>query len=1045
MSAYHYNAFISYRRTAHDMAVAKEVQHSLERFRVPAAIRRATGRENINRIFRDQEELAITSDLSGRIEAALEASEYLIVICSPGYTESAWCLKELETFLRLRGPERVLCVLSEGEPPFVFPDILLHRTEELTAEDGSRVTVEVRKEPLACDYRGDFRKARRTELPRLAAVLLGCGYDELVMRRERYRRRRLAGIFSGAAVLAIAAISYLLWSNAQISRSYRASQISESRLLAMKSLDAFDEQDRYLALNAALEALTGGGERPVTDEAQYALSQASFAYFTPYHWLETWRVDDVNDITAFFLSRDQKTLVCMDRTGRFRSFALETREELCSFRAAENTVPVTPIEGRDGELLCYDGANVVSVNYMNGRVNWKLPLKYQRIGGVARSGDGAFIAAADSFAVQILTAEGEPYLSLPLPEDSPGYITELLWSPDDSRIAVKLKLSGESAYGVGVFRVDTSEYYPPREYTRTVDLFQFDPENVLYLLGGAQDGASMRVGGTTVLTANSCAFTAIRDGETLWTRQVSAAKLSETCSLHVRRQPAKRITLAVGSRIFIFDAGGESLGEMDTRRDILTLMNADEAGVSLITWDGELGTVYPDTGNSVMERFFPAELDRVEVVDGGSVADLGYIVLHDGDLGIYEGVWDENVSVFDGEGSLTRPDGYLRSGNQLMLMTDGAFRFYRLDTREQTAVLTPDAGKAWHPLTTTGNTAYLLGVSGEDGIFSILTLDLESGQALREERLEAYDYFVRSGLLHAPFTQGDRMYLDSFYASVSPVAVQGNRVYLHDREDCNRIRIVNLESLETETLDLSPALGETRMLVYEETSFPLPSPLAVSPDGALIFSAYTDLNDGSRHAVLIRVEDGVMTELPGEPDDLSSVAFTQDGIIYAGARELYVCGTDGELRRTIPFTGDNAISFAWNRGRLYCVFPDGTLAVYGEDGEVIRTVPLSFNLSMDIISGKDFHYEFTPTRLYLSCGGVMNAVMLDSNGETAVYYADSVVTHFSDREELLVCGYDPERTAQSGDMRCYPGVFREYSVEELIARAREQLEQYEPF
>ena len=61
MNEQRYNAFISYRRTEHDTAVAKEIQNSLERFRVPRGIRSSSGKERIDRIFRDQEELSITS------------------------------------------------------------------------------------------------------------------------------------------------------------------------------------------------------------------------------------------------------------------------------------------------------------------------------------------------------------------------------------------------------------------------------------------------------------------------------------------------------------------------------------------------------------------------------------------------------------------------------------------------------------------------------------------------------------------------------------------------------------------------------------------------------------------------------------------------------------------------------------------------------------------------------------------------------------------------------------------------------------------------
>ena len=1045
MSEQKYNAFISYRRTGHDVEVAKEVQHSLERFRIPAEIRRSTGRERIDRIFRDQEELEITSDLSGRIEDALRASEYLIVICSPGYCESKWCLHELETFIQLRGRERVLCVLSEGEPPSVFPELLLHCTEEGTAEDGTKITVEVTKEPLACDYRGDFKQARKTELPRLAAVMLGCSYDELVMRRERYQRKRLAVVFSAAAVLAVAAISWLLWSNAQISRSYRQSQISESRLLAMKSLDAFTGQDRLVALNAAMDALTGGdADRPVTDEAQYALSQASYAYFTPYRWLETWRVDEVNDLTEFFVNRDQSCLVCMDRSGVFRSFALKTKEQLCTFQVTEHVVPSTPLEGKDGELLCYDGADVVSVDYRTGEENWRVPLRYQRIGGVSRSSSGEYIAAADSFAVQVMTADGVPYLSLPLPEDGDGYITDLCWAPDDSRIAVKLKVTGESAYRLGIFDFGTSEYTQLEPKFHTVSLFCFDRDGIFYLLGDNRAASSERVRGSTVLTPVASSFMAFQDEELLWEREIPAAMLTDKVSMKILEQPEKELFLAAGSKVFVFSGAGEAIGELEVRKDILTLLTADSASVTFVTWDGELGAGFPATGECVLNRFFPTEPDRVITAEGDSLEDYRYFVLYEGNLGIYEGVFDESVSLFDGESFANPPDGFLCCGDRLMLLEDRTLRLYSLENRSMESTVELDSGDAWHPLAAIDGTAYLLGIKGEEGVFSVLALDMEEGSVLREDRLPVCDFFANSGLLRHPFSREDAIYLNAFYTGVSPVAVQGDCVYLHDREDCNRILIYRLTDGKTETLDLNEKLESGRMMIYEENSFLLPAPLAVSPDGSLIFTACTESDSGDRQAVLIRTEDGSLVTLPVEPDDLSSVAFTDDGVVFSARDGLYVCAADGTVRNTIPYSRDNAVSFAWNAGRLYCVFPDGRLTIYDGAGAEIRTVPLSFDLSMDVINGKAFRYVFTPARLYLFCGNEMNAVTLESESETAVYYAASILTRLADRNELLVYSYDREKVATAGDMSYYPGVFREYTVAELIERARTQLAEYEP-
>ena len=53
----------------------------------------------MGRVFRDQEELPIGSDLDDNISGALKESKYLIVICSPRTPESYWVCKEIETFI----------------------------------------------------------------------------------------------------------------------------------------------------------------------------------------------------------------------------------------------------------------------------------------------------------------------------------------------------------------------------------------------------------------------------------------------------------------------------------------------------------------------------------------------------------------------------------------------------------------------------------------------------------------------------------------------------------------------------------------------------------------------------------------------------------------------------------------------------------------------------------------------------------------------------------------------------------------------------------
>ena len=121
--AIHYNAFISYRHHPDDIKVASDIHRSLERFHVPKDLRKQG--KTITRLFRDKDELPITSSLTTDIYEALENSDYLIVICSIHTKESIWVQREIETFLKTHSRNKVLTVLASGEPYDVIPDILL--------------------------------------------------------------------------------------------------------------------------------------------------------------------------------------------------------------------------------------------------------------------------------------------------------------------------------------------------------------------------------------------------------------------------------------------------------------------------------------------------------------------------------------------------------------------------------------------------------------------------------------------------------------------------------------------------------------------------------------------------------------------------------------------------------------------------------------------------------------------------------------------------------------------------------------------------------
>ena len=194
----HYNAFISYRHVEPDQTVAKELHKKIERFRLPGSLRNKFPRERwgIERVFRDQEELPLASNLSDPIEEALKNSDWLVVICSPRLPQSKWCKKEIETFKALHGQDHILAILAEGEPEESFPEAIRHRETESVDEAGNVVKTLEEVEPLAADVRStDPRKRSRMiddAVLRLAAPMYGLGYDGLKQRHREQKIKRIA-------------------------------------------------------------------------------------------------------------------------------------------------------------------------------------------------------------------------------------------------------------------------------------------------------------------------------------------------------------------------------------------------------------------------------------------------------------------------------------------------------------------------------------------------------------------------------------------------------------------------------------------------------------------------------------------------------------------------------------------------------------------------------------------------------------------------------------------------------------------------------------
>ena len=270
-----YDAFISYRHCDLDKFVAENLHKILESYELPKNIKEQLGIEgrSIKRVFRDQDELPLSSNLEDPIIEALNSTKYLIVICSPRLKDSMWCKKEIETFKKIRGRRNIFCVLIEGEPSDSFPKAVL------TDDDGKTLV-----EPLAADVRGETKKEVlkkiKSEKLRLIAPMYGLDYDDLKQRhkaQEQKRKLTITTIVAAACLLfAIYTSAMLIKINSQqkILKNHQATTLSEKSMASLKN------DSRYDAIKYAYESLTkfDGVKMPYTTDAEYALCEALGVY-----------------------------------------------------------------------------------------------------------------------------------------------------------------------------------------------------------------------------------------------------------------------------------------------------------------------------------------------------------------------------------------------------------------------------------------------------------------------------------------------------------------------------------------------------------------------------------------------------------------------------------------------------------------------------------------------------------------------------------------------------------------------------------------------
>jgi tetratricopeptide (TPR) repeat protein len=257
-----YYAFLSYSHK--DKALADWLHRELERFRVPGQLAgKLTANGVVPRrlvpVFRDQHELSASGDLAEDIKAALAASQFLIVLCSPRAAKSQWTNQEIESFKRTRPEGCVLAAIADGEP---FASDMPGREEEECFPPALRYKYDrrgrptsKRAEPLAADFR-EGGEGKRLAFLKLVAGMLGVGLDDLVQRETTRRHRQLAWLAGGS--LAGMAVTSTLAVTAIQARNEAREQRSEAEGLISFMLG--DLKDKLEPIGR-LDALDGVGGR----------------------------------------------------------------------------------------------------------------------------------------------------------------------------------------------------------------------------------------------------------------------------------------------------------------------------------------------------------------------------------------------------------------------------------------------------------------------------------------------------------------------------------------------------------------------------------------------------------------------------------------------------------------------------------------------------------------------------------------------------------------------------------------------------------------
>ena len=743
----HYNAFISYRHAPADIRVAETVQRSLEHFHIPKKIRKQTGKKRIQRIFRDKDELPITSNLTDTISHALEVSDYLIVICSTSTKESIWVQREIEFFLRNHTKNQILTVLVDGEDPYeVIPEILQYDERYITDETGRMTPVRYDIEPLSCDFRMPFSKAKKVELPRLASAIIGCSYDELMNRRRQYAMRRM-GIISAAVTLCAAGFSaYMFYSRRQIKMNYLNSLKNQSKYLANESMNMLDNEQRITALQLAIEALPKDekDDRPETPEAVRAVTDATLAYVPDINdnIFAAWNYAMPAEIKSFEIAPDGRTLAAFDSAGSVTMWSTSSHEKIIDMEPGAYGISGIKYLS-NGYLLVWGDEKMTAYSARDGSVAWSA-----KGDGLRFSGEEAVLTTSDSFILET-RENGEDFFSEysevngTLIKKHPftigdtwgtGVVYKFALSPDNTRIAIIAGMNYMD-YAVGILDLKTDKLKLTEATSNYIkDIYWVDDTRLMYSDSDVRTNSNMSFGDISLLSTDYYNINCINpaDMSVHWTSEFSSNDVMINSEFFYLPK-TNSVAYYSGNIASMYDIEtGECLFTHNANDSIVHISDNDGNGYPLyISEEGGYFYPNPNQGKDALigRHYFTDEIKKVAIDKGV------YILKSQGNEIIFYGLleYDHNWTEFKHGLEFNGTIDWYKDENVLVIESDKDeeeyINIFSLGDFETVSQYKPDSNYSLGRFILGSDKDYVYMVESHDDGNYLISIKIKNGQA----------------------------------------------------------------------------------------------------------------------------------------------------------------------------------------------------------------------------------------------------------------------------------------------------------------------------